>query len=101
MQVLVTERGPDPSYVMSNHRRVWGSFGSAGSFDLLVDFKSQCSNVMAAQCAAMEDGVSWQSSLFSPQCSVEVAEANCGTVFSIELKSTSSTVDECQRKLYI
>lgn len=54
--------------------------------------------MMAAQCAAVEDGVAWQSCLSSPQCGVEVAEANCGTVFSIEFKSISSTVDECQRK---
>lgn len=53
---------------------------------------------MAAQCAAMEDVVGWQSCLFTPQHSLEVAEASCGTVFAIELENISSGVDEYQRK---
>lgn len=59
---------------------------------------SEQSNVVAAQCAAMEDGVGWQSCLFIPQHSLEVAEASCGTVFAIELENISSGVDEYQRK---
>ena len=90
--------GPDPSCVNSNDRRVWGSFGSAYCFGLLLDFKSQCNSVVATQRAAVEDGGSWQSCLFLPQCSLEVAEANCGTIFLIELKNARSGVDGYQRK---
>lgn len=80
-----------------------GEFGSHLDQQIVLAcwLTSERSNVVAAQCAAMEDGVGWQSCLFPPQHSLEVAEAICGTVFPIELKNVSSSVDEYQKKGYI
>lgn len=59
---------------------------------------SQHSSVVATLRAAVEDGEGWQSCLFLPQHGLELAEANCGTIFPIELRNTRSGVDEYQRK---
>lgn len=54
LQAPVRGGGPDPSCIKGNGRRVWGSFGSAGCFDLLLDFQPQHNSVVATQLWKME-----------------------------------------------